>query len=268
MRHYSHLLTTSVVKNGIVCGGTFQTFAQFPTRRVRDGLVLTDDAGLKLKVLTSDRSGNNHLILQYLQDIGGKETVGALKVLDPVLARRIVEYVTVYYGKARTNCGALAQFLKTGEFTQSGYLSRHAFIVDGAFDVYEDQRIGLGDRVCLLYYDKALRENPKLSTLHELYDERLRTARESWRNTGHRVIPTHALEICAQYDLGIYADFHFLTCVGSREGEPVFIQQMGIHDPATGRSVVHAPIILSVGTVSVSQHEPVAFAFIQHNSQR
>lgn len=263
MENYSYLLTTSVTKSSVACGGILQTFGIFPTERIEGGLILTDSQGGGLKVLTRDNEGEEHFILQYLQGIRGAEITGAIKLCDRTLALRITTYLKEYYGTCRTNCATLAQYLKTGTFVPCDYAGEHSFVVSGEFDAYRGQRLELGDRVCLLYYKENVLDQEDLGYSYEHCHENKLSVGDDWGKIRLAEITVNAEEICAQYNLGIYADFHFLTCVGSHGDEPIFIQQMGLHDPARGGKPMFSPIVLSVGTIGVSQYEILAYAFVQ-----
>lgn len=66
-----------------------------------------------------------------------------------------------------------------------------------------------------------------------------------------------AADLVAIYNSGICRDYHFMYCIGEKNGQPLFISQLGRHEPDLDMSKNAAPIVVSVGMIDVYEHVPI-----------
>lgn len=237
-------------------------FALPPLRYVKGGLLLGSPEEGELYVRAKISKAQIPFVIQHSQNIGGKKVVGTSALTDPVLSGRMWLYLNSYYGRRYTNCSTFTEYLRTGGFTECT-TEKNAFMFSGGMNMYKGQPIETGDSVCLLYYKKYVHYRKAPPLMRARYRAQEKHA-EDWSKIIFRM-DNHVSseEILSEYRLGIYADFHFMICVGSYGGQPLFLQQMGAHDPKNTEGLGANPIIATVGKVSASPHLPIAHILIK-----
>lgn len=108
------------------------------------GFLIRDEKG---KIVLKGKGGikGPSIILYSLQTfLGVKQKV--VKRLDGIVAKRIIEYMD-YYGKYRTNCSTLVEYLRTGTFAECD-LSKISMMFSAGMNSYTGQKIEPTEALC------------------------------------------------------------------------------------------------------------------------
>lgn len=245
------------------------SFVQLSSRKTKDGHLLMKDGQGNNIVAIKDRGfgDENLLLLIHKQNIDGDITFFQRRIADQKISDRIITYLESYYGKYVTNCSALAEYLSTGNFKECDR-SKESLMFSGGLTTYTDQKIKPGDVVCVLYYKKRARSRKAPEKMRSHYRKCTKVASGVLQNQkdvkSRLYTPEEFFNLYRDlYRGGVCADYHFLFCVGIKNGQPVFIQQLGYHDPSSDRSQNVAPVIISVGMINMSHYDVPAFVFIK-----
>ncbi|HUY05395.1 MAG TPA: hypothetical protein VMV62_01620 [Candidatus Paceibacterota bacterium] len=252
-------LFTQAVKDRQFGGGHF-TFEALSTRRMHNGLLVKDTRGNSFEMKTGKQNADMHLILHYGQDVHGSYTSRTIRLND-LFAERVVTYLRDYYGEYHTNCSTFVEYLRTGNFCECD-AERLSFMLSGGMNRYTGQKIRPGDSLCIFYYNKWGRSRKGHKTLRNHYrkkDKNVSGDLEKLKSvTGYRF---SSEELLKTYRHVVYADYHFMFCIGIHDGQPVFIQQMGLNDSRESTDLT--PIIVSVGMTNMSNQDIPACMFIK-----
>ncbi len=251
-------LFTAALKDKRFSGGHF-TLQTLTTRRTHDGLCIKDACGNVFKMKTGKQSADLHLILHYVQEVYGVETERTIR-LDDLFAERIITYMRDYYGEYPTNCSTFVEYMRTGSFTECD-TEGSCFVLSGGMNRYAGQKIRPGDSLCIFYYNKLAksRKAPKKLRNHwRKSDKNVTGDLEKLKGIDYGVSSEELLE---HYRHVVYADYHFMFCIGIHDGQPVFIQQMGLHN--SKEPIDLTPIIVSVGMTNMSHQDTPACVFIK-----
>lgn len=186
--------------------------------------------GYRGQVLTSIRHPGS-VCLEYFYISDEMRFQGV--VSDERLSRRVVEYIDSYYGKALTNCATFANYLTTGEFVECEREKRFVVVTQGMRPYTLASRVDVGDMVCILYANRRRLQSRK-SSLSRLM--RQAQAQQRRANTFTATIPMRARSLTSA-DVSILChspvvdDCHFMVCIGHRNGEPIWLFQMGMLEP-------------------------------------
>jgi hypothetical protein len=259
------LLSTLMLKDSYSTESGYH-LQELSTRKVHSGLVVKGYHGGSLLLRTSKRGADLHLLLRHEQCIFGIKTIHAVRVRD-VFSGPIVTYLREYYGKSLTNCSTFVEYLRTGVFVECDP-ERSSLMFSGGMNVYTGQKVRPGDTIGIFYYNRWGRSRKADSALRTHY-------RKCQRNVAgdlHSLKASHELGLTAEalldlYRGGIFADYHFMFCIGTENGQPVFIQQLGRYDPKRSYEFGPAPIVVSVGMVSMSHEDVPACAFIKRQRE-
>ena len=214
-----------------------------------------------MKVKPGHLKKRTNLILCAQQIVFGEFNIVARKI-DGVVSERIVEYVEQYYGKYRTNCATFVEYMRTGFFTKYDSGSDHQIFSAGV-NLYTTQKIEPGDTLCVLYYRKEVtrrhkrlreirkhcRRNKKLSDLTHINEKSL----------SRTLSPKEITNLCQST---IYGNYHFLYCIGTNNGEPILIHQIGLIEPEEQEQEKPA-IVISIGTTNLYTNFIPAHMFIK-----
>jgi hypothetical protein len=180
---------------------------------------------------------------------------------DYPLSGRIIDYMENYYGKCITNCSTLAEYLTTEQFRECDS-RKDSFMFSRGLTGYTGQKIKPGDVLCILYY-RSIVKNRRISDRRKHYIACKKGSRLDLRRlTGKNPNTFSPEEFLGLYRSRFFEDYHFMVCVGILNGQPVFIQQAGRHNPERD-DITNMPIIVSVGMISFSHHDVPAFMFIK-----
>ena len=182
-------------------------------------------------------------VLYYLsQDGAEKRRFG--RITDKCIVDRFIVYMDQYYGKKYTNCAAFAHFLTTGEFIECS--PERMFILERGMQLYRDQRVEVGDMLCIIYArDRLLRSRRMQLRSSYLKVKKRRYDDERFRHSlalKGETATAHELREIAEGPLA--TDFHFLVCAGRYDDTPIWLSQYGRHHPDTE---VEAPMFISLG---------------------
>lgn len=185
-------------------------------------------------------------------------------MIDGTVAERLTTYLTQYYGVERTNCSTLAEYLRTGIFRPCDS-SKHCVSISGGMNFYSRrQKVREGDVVALFYFDKRARSRRRPNTRKNYRLIQKHVGRQFGKLSGPR--KTLSLEdlmhLCTNQ---VYGGYHFMYCIGRHEGQPMFIQQMGLREKGKeeGRDIFHVPVVVSVGMVDAVYDDVPAFVLIK-----
>lgn len=166
----------------------------------------------------------------YIAEYEGEWFQG--NITDKVLCERLSTYFDEYYGKAHTNCAALAHFLTTGRFVECDLESHEGMAVvhQGMRPFSMASKVDIGDMVCIVYGRK------RITRSRRTHKGRAKFVRAQKKRHKHgtfsssvpmveRVLSSAEVrEICSD---DFVQDFHFMVCVGKHEGRPMWISQLG-----------------------------------------
>jgi len=231
-------------------------------RKVGDGLLMKDVRGNDLKVRTGKAGADKHLILNHTQQVFGARTTRMVRLDDAVLTERIIAYLREYYGKCRTNCATFAEYLRTGNFCEC-HPDKLGLMFLGSMNRYTGQKVRPGDSLCILYYSAWGRSRRVSSAMRNQCRKNGGDPTSDLRKLkGGRDYTLSPEQLLEQYRSAVFADFHFMFCIGTHDGEPVFIQQMGLKDPEDTENL--NPIIVSIGMNDLrNDGAPPAYLFIK-----
>lgn len=179
-------------------------------------------------------------------------------ITDKVLVERIKHYWNEYLGRYYTNCAAFAHYLTTGIFVECDPELGNLVIEQGMRPYEMASRVDVGDMVCILYaHDRTAksRRNPYAHRYRRVRKHRY--DKDGFAGAAEMGLHQRAFspgEIRKMYtDLWI-RDYHFMVCVGKKQGEPVWLSQGGYAKPG------EEPVAFSVTcgeTDSYLRHVPV-----------
>lgn len=209
------------------CDGEVVAGCKYFKPRVKEGghgsLVLEHEG--KEEYIKKEASyGGYRLTLIWRQCIQGVETLREMTVKNSVLSRRIVEYLEQFYGNYRTNCSTFAGYLATGEFSECD-IGKNGMMFPPGMNKYSGQSIKKGDIICVLY-DKHFTKSEEFEI-----QKRKSWGRKEKSNLGRNGNFFSQEELAMFVSSGMIHEIHFLYCIGCDNGQPVFIQQMGLHLP-------------------------------------
>lgn len=151
------------------------------------------------------------------------------------MAVRIVDYFENYFTKYITNCASFAHFVMTGVFQECdpeiGYL-----VNEQTYSQFQpDKPVQLGDVLFILYANKRYLGSRKLG-VHQAF----RRCKKKWHDTGEFTagLGLNQSQFTKQrlrelYNSRLFEDFHFMVCIGHHERKPIWISQIGWHEPGT-----------------------------------
>jgi hypothetical protein len=241
-----------------------------PSDREQDGgLVVkeTTGGGVLLRIKAGDLKGATSLVLCAQQIIFGEFNI-VIRKIGGVVSERIIEYVERYYGKYRTNCSTLVEYLRTGSFTECTPDNRHLMFSAG-MNLYTTQKIEPGDSLCVLYYGKWMTTRRKLSgglRNHYLQNRkhidltRLGGKRKEWHLPPGKIVDL--------FRSPFFRDYHFMYCIGVDNGRPIMIHQAGFIEP--GEKEQSPSIVVTVGMTNpypLSKMSP-SYMFIKKGRQK
>ena len=155
------------------------------------------------------------------------------QITDPVLVERVVRYMEDYYGKEQTNCSVFAHYLTTGEFVSCKDKCRELVLSQPMHGFNPDWSVKIGDTVCLVYGEDRIHRSRKNPARKDFIKTKLARAGGTRFNSiipmKQRVFDSEIIaDVCRQ---SIMDGYHFMVCVDIYEGEPVWLSQVGWHDP-------------------------------------
>lgn len=200
------------------------------------------------------------LVVAY-QDFGGKKLQAATEIKDATLASRLLAYLENYYGEKRTNCSTLARYLYNGTFEECD-LGRRGMMFNEHLTPYADQKICVGDVVCVLFYRKDRSTKSRLAPEIRQHYLNVRSSQELLvRNKlrSESLSPELMRKVCSA---GFAGDYHFFTCIGECQGEKIYVGQSGLHMP--GKTELYkTPILFSIGTKRPASEAKIFFTLIK-----
>ncbi len=250
----TYLLNTLVPAKGSTDRARF-VFGRVSSRKNNDGLIVKDGRGACKYIKTPSLGRDRHLVLSYCHDVAGVEISEILKIEDEILANRIIDYVINYFAEVRTNCSTFVEYLRTGHFPgcekEKGCLS-----FTGGMNLYSGQKIRVGDSICVFYYNHFAKSRLMFKKARNHY--RLnRKKKDVYSNMEGMKKSFSASDLVTMYNSGLCRDYHFMYCIGEKDGQPLFISQIGRHEPEIGMSLNVTPIVVSVGMIDVYEHVPI-----------
>lgn len=204
-----------------------------------------------------DRTDFN-LILHYRQDFFGDRIDQVEQFSDSHLAERIIRYMQDYHGRRHTNCSTLAEYLRTGTFSDCLH-ERNGMMFFGAMDPYTDQVIHRGDSFCMLYYGKYGCGTWAPAGMQRHYAQNLACVHGDFTRlvAADFTLPDQPLHELSQ--MTVFHAYHFFSCIGIHQGQPVFIHQIGKNE--CGLDIDQNPVVISIGAWDITGWVP-AFVFI------
>lgn len=192
-----------------------------------------------------------------------QDEVYVFHIGDKVLTERIERYWNEYIDRYHTNCSSFAHYLTTGEFTDCSTCQNELVLEQGMRPFEMASRVDVGDMVCIFYGKERVLGSRKFD-----YSHRYRRSKKIWHDKGGfdgtvaaKLKPRSftADEIKEGYRSGLAVDYHFMVCVGQRQGEPVWLSQGGFFNRGDG-----APdFVLTVGNRDPYLKNVPYFAFIK-----
>ncbi|MDO8604852.1 MAG: hypothetical protein Q7K40_05685 [bacterium] len=259
----SLFLATVAVSDGPFCGGSFAVDLLY-SRKTQDGLLIKDrnGSGIKIKLNSSQRKTKEHVILHSYQKLFGDECVG-VRILDEPLSQRLIKYIRYYYGERKTNCASFAEYLRTGDFVECCDENNY-FAFSGGMNQYTGQSVKPGDTLCVLYYNKRARSRKVSKLLRSHYKKVCKiVVNGSLSKLKGAEGSISSEQILGMYKSGYIEDYHFMFCIGTENGQPIFIQQLGWQDPSIDTDPKSSPIIVSVGMRNISPKDTPSHVFIK-----
>lgn len=259
---YNHPVT--VIQSIAGCG--FAHFRDFKLKS--NGVHVRDEVG---QIVTSGyRNGFADSQFWYtFQNDGMLDHIEG-PVKDPILSKRITKYLAEFHMEKRTNCSAFAHYLATGKFVECG-VSNSNFVLEGNMTTYNQQKINVGDMVCVIFYGSICNTRREINPVRNIYK----------RNRKSHHAGNDMLEMCATKHTRtfspsnlrrlvgglVYETFHFMSCIAHHNGQPIFIQQCGRNwDIGKGNSPAIVFSISGYGQI-YNEHTP-AIVLIQRKKNR
>ena len=233
---------------------------ELAARKKSDYLIARNKDGGKFE-LRKCHPNKVHLILSSIQDINGTRTENVMILCDELIAQRIITYKQEFFDKKRTNCSTLAEYLRTGVFQECDP-DRSSFMFSGGVNHYTGQKIRSGDTLCVLYFPKWVDSRYFTGKAARTHYRRVRGMRgdlSKLKGERFHLSPENLLESCCS---GPYSDYHFMFCIAIRNGQPIFIQQLGLNRP-NEREKGKAPIVITVGMIDVTGEHAPAHVFLK-----
>lgn len=261
MHNPVYLLRTNVTikeKSSIPISSSFSLNLWSDLKREDGGGFLIGDSNGKILLKGKGGIKGPSIILYQLQTFHGIEQ-RVVKMLDGVVAKRIIEYMD-YYGKYLTDCSTLVEYLKTGTFVECSPHNQ-SFTFSAGMNLYEGQKIEQGDSLCVLYYKRGILSHRIPAAI-----------RNSCK--GNMGLPLHELKIPLKkrkvtheellnlYLSGLFYDYHFMFCLGIDNGMPILIHQLGREEPYEGGETSPA-VIVTVGATNMYPSDLPACMFIK-----
>ena len=250
--HNIYFLNTAVPADESPDRARFQ-FGAISSRKKKDGLVVKDSRGVYKDIKTPSSGRDRHLILSYCHDVSGVEISETFKIENEILANRIIDYLNNYFAKVTTNCSSFVGYLHTGHFTKPEEGEEYIFSYSG-MNLYSGQKIKTGDSICVFYYSHFAksRRMPKELYKHYRSNRKIRI----YNNMSGVKKSFSATDLFDIYHSGFFRDYHFMYCIGEKNGEPLFITQIGRHEPDSGMRKNDTPIVVTVGMAKFYVHVP------------
>ncbi len=216
-------------------------------RKVANGTIFTNNKlGIKAKFTGHQKGHHRPVILAMYQNIHDTEIRGSVHITDSVISERIIEYISNYFGKSITNCSTLARFLYSGDYTECSF-ERHSFMFNERMVPYNDQKIEVGDVLCVLYNRTDRLPKSRFSPFRKHYRKALLSKDVLIKNDYVKRVLSQE-NISEIYESGLVKDYHFLTCIANYGGHKIFAQQMGFHNPFKD-DIEESPIVFSFGAI-------------------
>ena len=233
------LVLTSSVSPEIVEG----VYGIASTRVLPTGLALKDCTGKTIKIKTPSAKKGNHLILNYLHSSPDFEVFGDFsRIENETLATRVIDYCGQYHGQVITNCSSLVEYLRTGCFPR---YDEGFFLFTGSMNQYHGQKIRPGDSVCILYYRGQFAKSRKINPEIRNHYRTNRKKKDPANCFDVKKKALSVIDLIRIYNMGLVRDYHFMYCIGEKNGQPLFISQLGRHDPELESE--RTPIAISLG---------------------
>lgn len=155
---------------------------------------------------------------------------------------------------------------RTGAFTECD-LSKISMMFSAGMNSYTGQKIEPGDSLCVLYYSERVmsrKHNVPLAIRgHCVRNRRSMGGLDKLR------IPKGAVnlppgKLLDLFRSGVFDDYHFMFCVGTENGNPVLIQQLGGDEPVEkDESKISPNIVVLVGMMNMYPTDTPACMFIK-----
>ncbi len=170
----------------------------------------------------------------YMADCDGEIING--NITDNVLVDRISDYFDNLYGKYSTNCAALANFLFTGRFIEYKSGSGLNVVQCGMRPYSMTERVEVGDMLCIVYGNKQYALSRRYPEIRKKFVKARAKRKKSGsfaacvRMKEKSFSPDEVRHFCLS---PLCQDYHFMTCVGHYDKQPVWLSQMGYHNPGS-----------------------------------
>jgi len=257
-----YYLATTAVRNKSHCVGSFELGLLY-SRETRKGILLKDSLGDGLEIRTKKSGISKYVVLHSYQDFFGEVLSRVIALDRQRISDRLVSYIESYYGERKTNCSTLVEYLRNGKFAECCPKSSY-FSFSGGMNRYTGQSVVPGDSLCILYYRKKAKSRKAPLHIRSSYKKAAKKTIKGdlCRLKGHSgtYSPKQLLEL---YRSGYFHDYHFMFCIGTENGRPVFIQQQGYHDPSLLIDPKTSPIIVSHGMMEINDEAVPGLLFIK-----
>lgn len=243
-------LVSLAIRDGSSCSGN-SALAILPARKINGGLQIKNGHGHSMRVQVPNPNAEHHCMVRCIQRISGQRDTTALLLINETYAVRLATYILEFYGKQRTNCSAFAEYMRTGVFRECSP-DRGGVVFSGSMNVFAGQKVQIGDTLAVLYYTKFARSR-RLPEIRGRYRENEKYAQRDLsklQSSSQQGMSADAF--IEGYQSGIYADYHFMFCIDQYRGQPVFVQQMGLHQPGEPLGDERASIVFSIGMTNMS----------------
>ncbi|MEZ4200807.1 MAG: hypothetical protein R3B69_04505 [Candidatus Paceibacterota bacterium] len=183
-------------------------------------------------------------------------------VANQTLVNNIVYYLDNYYNKCFTNCSAFAHFATTGDWVDC-LPKKGNLVLEHPMHSYQcGQKVRVGDVLCLLYaFDKPSRSR-RLQILRSAFLKCQKARNDTGEFTsgaGLKKSIHMPQDIRDIYEKLPNRDYHFMVCIGSHHGKPVWLSQRGYQKP--GENGV--PFVITVGNRDPYEEYVPVFTFIR-----
>lgn len=167
--------------------------------------------------------------LHYLAEQHGVRFSG--HVSDEDLSGRIEHYIDEYFGARHTNCATFVYYLRTGIFQEFQPNAHNLIIGDGMRPFERAEKVDVGDTVLIMYAHNRF----AASRRHTLGPPYRKIKKRRHKEGGFACTEELKLrpQVFSPVDLkeiyyGLCAeDFHFMICIDTWKGEPVWLSQVG-----------------------------------------
>lgn len=242
------VINSLAIRDNAGCSGN-SVFGVVAARKLSNSLLLKGHNGGTTRVRVANPHASNQCIIRCVQRFYDTPESAFTFLLDGIHAERLSTYLQEFYGKRRTNCSSFAEYMRTGVFRECSE-ERENLSLSGGMNVYKGQEVRVGDVLAVLYYKRFARSR-RIPHIRRHYRKNKKVARLDLRNLRGPELTFSADALFEEFSSGIYADYHFMFCVGRRRGQPVFVQQMGRHTPGETLDGKRAAIVVTLGMTSM-----------------